>query len=90
MPPNSSFRRSPLALAVLALLESGPLHPYGVQRLIKQWGKDQVINVTDRTTLYRMITRLEAGGLIEAVETERDEGYPERTVYRLTDTGRET
>ncbi|WP_217562444.1 PadR family transcriptional regulator, partial [Streptomyces sp. GbtcB6] len=25
-----------------------------------------------------------------AVETERDEGYPERTVYRLTDTGRET
>ena len=87
MPSNSPFRRSPLALAILALLESGPLHPYGVQRLIKQWGKDQVVNVTDRTSLYRMITRLEAAGLIEVADTEQSEGYPERTLYRLTDAG---
>ena len=87
MPSNPPFRRSPLALAILALLESGPLHPYGIQRLLKQWGKDQVVNVTDRTSLYRMITRLGAAGLIEVADTEQSEGYPERTLYRLTDAG---
>ena len=60
----TTFRRSPLALAILGLLENGPLHPYGMQRLIKQWGKDQVVNVGQRTSLYRMIDRLEDGGLI--------------------------
>ncbi|GAA2813640.1 PadR family transcriptional regulator [Kribbella solani] len=85
-----TFRRSPLALAILGLLENGPLHPYGLQRLLKQWGKDQVVNVGQRTTLYRMIVRLEEGGLITAGATERDERYPERTVYHLTDDGRAT
>jgi DNA-binding PadR family transcriptional regulator len=83
-----TFRRSPLALAILGLLENGPLHPYGIQRLIKQWGKDQVVNVGQRTSLYRMIVRLEEAGLITAGATERDERYPERTIYHLTDDGR--
>jgi DNA-binding PadR family transcriptional regulator len=81
-------RRSPLALAILGLLENGPLHPYGMQRLIKQWGKDQVVNVGQRTSLYRMIDRLESDGLIAAGATERDERYPERTTYHLTEDGR--
>jgi DNA-binding PadR family transcriptional regulator len=83
-----TFRRSPLALAILGLLENGPMHPYGIQRLIKQWGKDQVVNVGQRTSLYRMIARLEEEGLITAGDTERDERYPERTTYHLTDAGR--
>lgn len=83
-----TFRRSPLALAILGLLENGPMHPYGIQRLIKQWGKDQVVNVGQRTSLYRMIVRLEEAGLITAGATERDERYPERTVYHLTEEGR--
>ena len=84
-----TFRRSSLALAILGLLENGPLHPYGIQRLIKQWGKDQVVNVGQRTSLYRMIVRLEDAGLLTVGSTERDERYPERTVYQLTDAGRE-
>ena len=83
-----TFRRSPLALAILGLLENGPMHPYGIQRLIKQWGKDQVVNVGQRTSLYRMIVRLEEAGLLTAGATEQDERYPERTVYHLTDEGR--
>lgn len=75
-------------MAILGLLENGPMHPYGLQRLIKQWGKDQVVNVGQRTSLYRMIVRLEDAGLITAGATERDERYPERTVYHLTDEGR--
>ena len=37
-----------------ACLEVGPLHPYGMQRLIKLWGKDQVVNVGQRANLYRI------------------------------------
>jgi len=82
------MRSSPLALTVLALLHYQPLHPYGIQRLIKQWGKDQVVNVGQRAGLYRTIERLLAAGLIAVRETGRDQQYPERTVYEVTDEGR--
>jgi len=79
---------SPLALAVLSLLEVGPLHPYGLQRLIRLWGKDSVVNVGQRASLYKTIQRLERAGLIAVRHTERDQRFPERTVYELTDDGR--
>lgn len=85
---ESDVRPSPLALTVLGLLMAGPLHPYAMQRLIKEWGKDQVINVGQRANLYRTIKRLHEAGLIAVLHTERDENYPERTVYELTDEGR--
>ncbi|MFF3908319.1 PadR family transcriptional regulator [Streptomyces sp. NPDC001848] len=83
-------RSSPLAVTVLALLHFQPLHPYGIQRLIKQWGKDEVVNVGQRASLYRTIDRLLAAGLVTVRETGRDQQYPERTVYELTDAGRST
>ncbi|WP_330328399.1 PadR family transcriptional regulator [Streptomyces sp. NBC_00536] len=86
---SSAPRSSPLALTVLALLHYKPLHPYGVQRLIKDWGKEQVVNVSQRASLYRTIERLGAAGLIAVRETGRDQQYPERTVYEITDAGRE-
>lgn len=83
-------RGSSLALTVLALLYCQPLHPYGVQRLIKDWGKDQVVNVGQRTSVYRTIERLHTDGLITVKDTERDQAYPERTVYEITEAGRAT
>ena len=85
----TTLNSSPLALTVLALLQYKPLHPYGIQRLIKQWGKDQVVNVGQRASLYRTIERLLAAGLVDVRETERGQLYPERTVYEITDAGRE-
>jgi len=82
------FRPSPLALTVLSLLHAAPLHPYAMQRLIRQWGKDSVINVGQRANLYKTIKRLNQAGLIAVRHTERDQLYPERTVYELTDAGR--
>jgi DNA-binding PadR family transcriptional regulator len=82
------IRPSPPALAVLCLLQAGPLHPYGMQRLIKLWGMDQVVNVGQRANLYKTIKRLHQAGLISILHTERDQQYPERTVYELTDGGR--
>lgn len=84
---TSTFRRSPLALAILAILGAEPLHPYGIQRRIKEWGKDTVVNVGDRSSLYKMINRLERADLIAATGTDRDPSYPERTTYRITDAG---
>jgi DNA-binding PadR family transcriptional regulator len=85
---TTTFRRSPLALAILGLLEDGPLHPYGIQQLIKQWGKDEVINVGQRANLYKVINRLVDAELIKVRGTDRDQQYPERTTYELTDAGR--
>jgi DNA-binding PadR family transcriptional regulator len=86
---DTEFRPSPLAVAVLSLLHAGPLHPYAMQGLIKQWGKDQVINVGQRANLYKTIRRLQDAGLVAVRQTERDQNYPERTVYELTEAGRE-
>jgi DNA-binding PadR family transcriptional regulator len=72
---------------VLCLLRAGPLHPYGMQRLIKEWGKESVVNIGQRANLYKTIKRLHEAGLITVQRTERDQQYPERTVYELTDEG---
>jgi len=82
------FKRSPLALAVLALLHEAPMHPYRMQRLIKDRGKDKVIKVEQRASLYQTINQLLRAGLITFWETERQDGFPERTVYKLTEQGR--
>jgi DNA-binding PadR family transcriptional regulator len=89
MPPAQP-RPSPSGLTVLCLLHAGPLHPYGMQRLIKAWGKDEVVNVGQRANLYKTIRRLHETGLIAVRQTERAQQYPERTVYELTDEGRRT
>lgn len=83
-------KRSPLALAVLAALFEKPMHPYLMQRLIKERGKERVINVGQRATLYKTIDRLRRDGLIDVRETTREAQRPERTVYEITDAGRET
>ena len=85
-----SFQHSPLALAILALLAEAPMHPYRMQQLIKERGKDKVINVQRRGSLYQTINQLQRAGLIHVRETARDEKYPERTIYALTEQGRHT
>ncbi|UWM74087.1 PadR family transcriptional regulator [Rhizobium sp. WSM4643] len=84
-----TIKRSPTALAVLGMLMEEPLHPYRMQRLIKERGKDEVINVTQRASLYQTIQRLEREGLITPQKTVRDDKRPERTVYEITEKGRD-
>src|SRR5215216_2169328 len=83
-------RFSPIALAVLALLYEAPMHPYRMQQLIKERGKDEVINVRQRTSLYQTIDRLLRTKLITIQETTREEKWPERTIYAITEHGRTT
>jgi DNA-binding PadR family transcriptional regulator len=82
-----TFKRSPLALAVLALLAEEPMHPYRMQQLIKERGKEEVINVRQRASIYQTIERLLRDGLIAVRETSREAKRPDRTVYEATEKG---
>jgi DNA-binding PadR family transcriptional regulator len=75
-------------MTVLLMLVGGPVHPYELQRRMKHWGKDRVVNVGQRATLYKTIERLHRAGLIAVRGTERDQRFPERTLYALTERGR--
>ena len=78
---------NPLALAVLAMLMSGPMHPYQIARLLKHRGKDDSIKIR-YGSLYTVVQDLESRGFVAAQGTARAGHRPERTVYRLTDDGR--
>ncbi len=80
--------RSPLWMIVLSLAAEEPMHPYRMQVLIKERGKDMVANVSQRNSIYQTITALKRSGLIAVRETSRDERRPERTVYEATAAGR--
>jgi DNA-binding PadR family transcriptional regulator len=79
---------SPLGLIVLWQLVDGPKHVYGIQKLLEQQGKDRVVNVRARASLYQALERLMRLGLVEVHETVRQEGYPNRVVYGITEAGR--
>jgi DNA-binding PadR family transcriptional regulator len=83
-------QRSPLALVVLAFLAEAPMHAYRMHELIKQRGKDSVVNVGQRNSVYQTISRLLRAGLIRVQETAKDEGRPERVTYQITDDGSAT
>lgn len=86
----SSPRRSVLALAVLSMLTEEPMHAYRMQQLIKERHKDDVVNVTQRNSVYQTVQRLVRDGLAEIAATERADNRPERTTYRITAAGRAT
>jgi DNA-binding PadR family transcriptional regulator len=82
--------RSPLSLVVLAFVCEAPMHPYRMQALIKERGKDMVANVAQRNSVYQTIAGLQRAGLIAVRETSKHERRPERTVYEATAEGRRT
>ncbi|WP_026424064.1 PadR family transcriptional regulator [Actinokineospora inagensis] len=79
---------NPLALAVLANLLFEPMHPYELGRRLKETGKDRNIRY-NRGSLYMVVEQLRKAGFIAEQETVRDTARPERTVYALTDAGRD-
>lgn len=82
-------KRSPLGLVVLLQLIGEPMHVYRMQRLFEVQGKSRVVNVRSPASLYQTIKRLEHHGLVEVKEVIRDGNQRDRTVYAVTDAGRE-
>jgi DNA-binding PadR family transcriptional regulator len=79
---------TPLALTVLRMLCGGPMHPYEMQQRIRDHHYDAAVKIT-HGALYHWVERLASSGLIEPVETNREGRRPERTVYAVTDAGRD-
>ncbi|MBM7775395.1 DNA-binding PadR family transcriptional regulator [Actinokineospora baliensis] len=79
---------NPLALAVLSGLLLEPMHPYEMGRRLKETGKDRNIKY-NRGSLYMVVEQLRKAGFIAEQETVRDTARPERTVFALTDAGRD-
>ena len=88
MKSKRELLRTPLALAVMNLLVEHPMHPYEMKSKMKERGHDQVIRLKGGS-IYDTVERLESGGFIQAQETSREGRRPERTVYAITETGRE-
>lgn len=84
---SRSALRNPLALAVLATLVEGPMHPYRITRVLRERGKEHSIRL-NWGSLYSVIASLERHGFIEATHSEREGARPTRTVYAITEAGR--
>jgi DNA-binding PadR family transcriptional regulator len=65
------------------------MHAYRMQKLIKQRGKDKVVNVRQRASVYQTLDRLLRLGLIQIQETVQTKSHPDRIVYAITNQGRD-
>jgi DNA-binding PadR family transcriptional regulator len=88
MKTKRELPRTPLALAVMTLLMERPMHPYEMKSKMKERGHDQVIRLKGGS-IYDTVERLEEGGFITSQAPSREGRRPERTVYAITESGRE-
>src|SRR2546425_2912305 len=88
MATNRDLPKTGLALAILTLLNERPMHPYEMKVLMEERGHGEVIRHKGGS-LYETVDRLEKLGFIESREPSREGRRPERTVYALTDPGRD-
>ncbi|MFG2071229.1 PadR family transcriptional regulator [Nonomuraea maritima] len=79
---------NPLALAVLVYLMAEPMHTYELGRRLQEHGKDRSIKY-NRGSLYMVVEQLCKAGFVAERETVRDTQRPERTIYRITEAGRD-
>ena len=77
-----------MALAVLATVLQQPMHSYQIASLMRARGKDQDMDVK-WGSLYTVVKNLAKHGFLEVVSTSRQGARPERTVYRITEAGRQ-
>ncbi|HET7467021.1 MAG TPA: PadR family transcriptional regulator [Candidatus Dormibacteraeota bacterium] len=88
MTQSESELLSPLALSILELLDEQPMHPYEMASKMRARHHDEFIRL-NFGTLYHSVEVLERSGWILPVEREKEGRRPERTIYKLTESGRE-
>ncbi len=77
-----------MALAVLATAIERPMHRYEMASLMRARGKDQDMDIK-WGSLYTVVQNLEKHGLLETIGSTRQGARPERTIYRITASGRQ-
>jgi DNA-binding PadR family transcriptional regulator len=79
---------NPLALAVMTTLWQRPMHPYEIAQTLRRQGKDTSTKI-NYGSLYTVVQNLEKHGFVEVTDVERQGNRPERTIYGITEAGRE-
>jgi DNA-binding PadR family transcriptional regulator len=77
-----------LALAVLATVVQRPMHRYEMASVMRARGKDRDMDIK-WGSLYTVVQNLERNGYLESIGVTRQGARPERTVYQITDAGRD-
>ncbi|MBO0855764.1 MAG: helix-turn-helix transcriptional regulator [Nocardia sp.] len=86
MSKQSGATLTPMAIAVLALLQEAPMHPYEMYQLLLKRRQDNLVKIRPGS-LYHTVTRLAEQDMLCAEGTEREGNRPERTTYRITESG---
>ena len=83
---NDRTPLKPVEFLVLAILENGPLHGYGI---VQEMGTRTDGRVFPRPgDLYRILYRLDQWGLLAPDEQTHEADDDRRSYYRLTELGR--
>jgi DNA-binding PadR family transcriptional regulator len=77
-----------LALAVLATVVQRPMHRYEMASVMRARGKDRDMNIK-WGSVYTVVQNLERNGYLESIGVTRQGARPERTMYQITDAGRD-
>ena len=77
-----------MALAVLATVIQRPMHRYEIASVMRARGKDRDMDFK-WGSLYTVVKNLERNGYLETIGVTRQGARPERTVYQITDAGRD-
>jgi DNA-binding PadR family transcriptional regulator len=77
-----------MALAVLATIVQRPMHRYEMASVMRARGKDRDMDIK-WGSLYTVVQNLEKNGYLEAIGVTRQGARPERTMYQITDAGRD-
>jgi DNA-binding PadR family transcriptional regulator len=77
-----------MALAVLATVVQRPMHRYQMASVMRARGKDRDMDIK-WGSLYTVVQNLERYGYLEPIGVTRQGARPERTVYQITDAGRD-
>lgn len=77
-----------MRLIILGLLINGEKHPYEIQHLMKIKKMDKYIKF-QKGSLYYAVEQLQKSGFIEVTDIIRDTNRPDKTIYRITEKGRE-
>lgn len=77
-----------MKLVILGLLMEGDTHPYEIRHTMKEREMHHYIKMRDGS-LYYAIDQLRKDGFIEAIEVVKESGRPDKTIYRITENGKE-
>jgi DNA-binding PadR family transcriptional regulator len=77
-----------LALAVLSTVYQRPMHRYEMASIMRARGKEQDMDIK-WGSLYTVVDNLEKHGFLETIGNTREGSRPERTIYQITEPGRQ-